>query len=534
MIDTIIIGNNHIEKHIKYEKYYKKNSLYWGLGIENELYLEFEKKASISKDFFFKNHKRERYSVDYFSNYKQIYFYEALIMYIKNIELNHKNSNIDKPLFILPLLLNSHSFLKTDINNNSKTKYSKNAEHNPEFNGKTLMEFLLNNNEYFKNTINNEWLFDGDTVEFTTLNFYNAKLSNILNEIQKYKNDFIKNLNKSFEEIDFFKKYGTVKFMETNHPFSIYMTNLNNISMFNNGTLHYNITLPTELNDDCLIKNVDKFINDHKKAIKIIQWFEPFLIAIYGANDPFSNMQNYENKDKFSNSSQRCAISRYIGIGTYDTNNMNPGKILTIPIDLLEISNNSYWWYNEYYSDNAYERLTEIGLDINFNKHYNHGIEIRFLDHLDDNKLTKSFEFIIYLMDYILESDYINNFENPITNKIWNKFVVNILKYGKNYILNSDEIELYEKILNIKLNKNTLYDIYNEIYFNFIIKFNKFYKSIENNSKDYVLIPIGSYSSLTLDTQYINMDLLNEYDINIIINENNKINNDNIINSKDL
>ena len=112
------------------------------------------------------------------------------------------------------------------------------------------MEFLLNNNEYFKNTINNEWLFDGDTVEFTTLNFYNAKLSNILNEIQKYKNDFIKNLNKSFEEIDFFKKYGTVKFMETNHPFSIYMTNLNNISMFNNGTLHYNITLPTELNDD--------------------------------------------------------------------------------------------------------------------------------------------------------------------------------------------------------------------------------------------------------------------------------------------
>jgi hypothetical protein len=69
-----------------------------------------------------------------------------------------------------------------------------------------------------------------------------------------------------------------------------------------------------------------------------------------------------------------------------------------------------------------------------------------------------------------------------------------------------------------------LEDIYNEIYFHFIIKFNKFYKSVQNNSKDYVLIPIGSYSSLTLDTQYINIDLLNNYDINSLNIENNKIN----------
>lgn len=528
MIDKIIIGNNEIEKHNKYKKYYKKDTLYWGLGIENELYLEFEKKASISKDFFFKNHKRERYSVDYFSNYKQIYFYEALIMYIRNKELENNRT------FILPLLLNSHSFLKTDNNNNPKTKYTKNCEINPEFNGKTLIEFLLDNNEYFKNTINNEWLFDGDTIEFTTLNFYNAKLSNIINEIQKYKKEFIQNLNKSFEEIEYFKKYGSIKFMEYNHPFSIYMTNLNNISMFNNGTLHYNITLPTQLNENSEIKNINKFIDDHKKGIKIIQWFEPFLIAIYGANDIFSNIENYENKNKFSKSSQRCAISRYIGIGTYNTDNMNPGKILTIPIELLDFSKNDYWWYNTYYKDNAYERLTEIGLDINFNKHYNHGIEIRFLDHLcDDNKLFKSFEFIIYLMDYILESEYINNFENPIINKIWNKFIVNILKYGKDYILNSEEIELYEKILNIKLTKNVLEDIYNEIYFHFIIKFNKFYKSVENNSKDYVLIPIGSYSSLTLDTQYINMDLLNDYDINSLNIENLHLTLENKVNKED-
>lgn len=53
--------------------------------------------------------------------------------------------------------------------------------------------------------------------------------------------------------------------METNNPFAIYMTNINNISMFNNGTLHYNITLPTKLNNKCNIENSEKFINDHKK-----------------------------------------------------------------------------------------------------------------------------------------------------------------------------------------------------------------------------------------------------------------------------
>ena len=53
--------------------------------------------------------------------------------------------------------------------------------------------------------------------------------------------------------------------------------------------------------------------------------------------------------------------------------------------------------FNKYYEDNAYTKLNDIGLDINFNKHYNHGIEIRFLDHINDNKkIYESFEFIIF------------------------------------------------------------------------------------------------------------------------------------------
>jgi DNA-directed RNA polymerase subunit beta' len=44
--------------------------------------------------------------------------------------------------------------------------------------------------------------------------------------------------------------------MTDNNPFAIYMTNINNVAMFNNGTLHYNITLPTELDNNKKI--VDK------------------------------------------------------------------------------------------------------------------------------------------------------------------------------------------------------------------------------------------------------------------------------------
>jgi histidyl-tRNA synthetase len=34
----------------------------------------------------------------------------------------------------------------------------------------------------------------------------------------------------------------------------------------------------------------------------------------------------------------------------------------------------------------AIDKLDKIGLDINFNKHYNHGIEIRFFDHINVNR----------------------------------------------------------------------------------------------------------------------------------------------------
>jgi len=520
MHDYIIIGNNQINKHEKYKSQYLKNNTYWGLGIENEVYLEFENKRTINKDDFMNNHKRERYSIDYFSNYKSNELNNAF-KYIYNIIHN----NIE-----IPIMLNSNSFTKTDCNNNSKTLYTKKCEDNPKFNGNTLIETLKNNNKYFEINHENNWLFDGDTVEFINTKFYNTKLEDILKEIEYSKNEFINNINNTFNKLNIYQEYGKVKIMETNNPFAIYMTNINNISMFNNGTLHYNITLPTKLNSQGTIENSEKFINDHKKAIKIIQWVEPLMIAVYGSADPFSLFNEYSNKNKFSKSSQRCAISRYIGIGTYDSDIMKTGKILSLPINDILCNNYDYWWFNKYYEENAYNKLNELGLDINFNKHYNHGIEIRFLDHINDNKkIYESFEFIIYLMDYILENDFINTFGNPIIDKKWNSLLLNIMKYGKEYSLKNDEKELYQKIFNFKFKNNNIVDMYYELYCKLALKYNSIYKS-QDKKNNHILKPNGLFSSLTLITdsnksinnEIINNNKYNRKSINI-----SKINNNN-------
>ena len=65
------------DKHLKYNNKYVGNEVYWGLGIEFETYLEFENKIPVTKSIFLNNHKRERYSVDYYSNY-----------YSNNIKIN--------------------------------------------------------------------------------------------------------------------------------------------------------------------------------------------------------------------------------------------------------------------------------------------------------------------------------------------------------------------------------------------------------------------------------------------------------------
>lgn len=472
--------SNYLEKHKKYRSLYRGNEMYWGLGIENEIYLELDKGVYVTPTVFMNNRKRERYSVDYNQNYKK----DVIQPYLENMIKG-------EPLIKIPLLMNAHSFTNTDSNNEPRRRYTKLNELNSKFKGETLIEEILKYK--YKDTYEKEWLFDGDTIEFTTIHFYNTTLNKVVNELNREKLLFIRELQDYQTKNELFMQYGKIRYMNNNYPFAMYLTNYNNIAMFNNGTLHYNITLPTKLNENKEIENITEFKENHKKAIKIIQWLEPMLICIYNTPDPFSDAV------QFSKCSQRCAVSRYIGIGTYDTDIMLEGKQLTVKIEEYK----SYFWYKRYHKESNYTMLDEIGYDINYNKHYNHGIEIRFFDYINDNQMMKeAMEMIIYLMDYVLEIDEI---DNPVKNPIWNEIVMNVMHAGKEYIMTKEEKLQYELIFKCKIKNNMIKDVYYEIYYKLIHKYNeiKMIKKKNVNINIYKKIPIGIYSRLTLDESII-------------------------------
>jgi hypothetical protein len=292
------------------------------------------------------------------------------------------------------------------------------------------------------------------------------------------------------------------------------------------------------LNSYCHIADKAKFAKDHAKAIKIIQWMEPLIVAVYGAPDPFASMHNYSENHKFSHASQRCAISRYIGLGLFNSDDMPSGKILTRPIGEIR-PECDFWWFDEYYKYNAYTKLSEIGIDINYNKYYNHGIELRFLDHIPNkDDVFKSFELIVYLMDHIMDNDKINQFGNPITNKIWNQMVLHIMIHGHTYQPQSEEIEMYEKLFNMRLKTRTVGGIYHEIYRELLMRYNNV-KSVDQ-SKTYKLTPIGSFSKLVLrprieriETIYpivdVNTNIDVDIDVDSDVDENDQIHTDIIV-----
>jgi hypothetical protein len=354
-----------------------------------------------------------------------------------------------------------------------------------------------------------------------------------MEEYKKYKNDFISNLQNVFKEHDIFSKYGKIDFMKDNHPFAIHLTNINNVGIFNNGTIHFNITLPTILNSDGFINDKISFINIHKNYIKLIQFMEPFFLCVYGSPDPFSNykLSNYDDSHLFSSSSQRGAVSRYIGIGTYNTDIMKPGKLLIDDINTFDIATNEIGWYNKYYKNCGYNKLENLGYDINFNKHYNHGVEIRFFDHINDqNTIKEVLNHLIYLGDFSLE----NNINiNPILNKDWNKLVEKCMKYGLNTILNEKELILYNNLFNHNFINTNIKELYHEI-ITFVISttkstFSKLAFSKKDNNiliNENILININEINVNEINVNEINVNEINKKVIfkvkNTQTNENNK------------
>jgi hypothetical protein len=78
--------------------------IFIGVGIENECYLEFDLQRKVDK-ISLTNGIREKYSINHFSNYKE------------NVFENSLQKILTDKSYSIPVLMNSHSFTKTDVNN---------------------------------------------------------------------------------------------------------------------------------------------------------------------------------------------------------------------------------------------------------------------------------------------------------------------------------------------------------------------------------------------------------------------------------
>jgi hypothetical protein len=289
------------------------------------------------------------------------------------------------------------------------------------------------NPDIFVEDYEKSYLFDGDTIEFMTQKFYKTKVQDVIDELSLVEKDFMRALN-SLPREGILRTYGPFQIAKENYPFASYLTNLKNNAMFNNGTIHINITLPTQLDSNSEIADFELFRKQHQNYARAIQWISPLLVAKYGAHDPLCESKT--NGLRYSAGSQRVAVSRYIGLGTYDTDKMEVGKILTRSRDLLE----NIDWYKSFHEKVDYKFLNEMGMDINFNKHFCHGIEFRILESIPMDDLYDVLLLMVYLADFSLDVTV----TNPKRSQLWNRVVENCVHNGKGYFIDvSDQNELY-------------------------------------------------------------------------------------------
>lgn len=419
----------------------QKNKYYWGIGLENETYLQFEESIVVSGAFIQENIGCERYSIDYRTCYKPG---SLKFMLEKGFDKNKK--------YMVSRMINSHSLDKVDKNFQHKTIASTDpVVENPEYLGKSNLELFLENQPYNiwsmltqKNNPMGSVNFDGDSIEFVTKYFENRTISDSCEELKATKQLFIDKLNES-SVFD-----GKLNFPTYNIGLNMFMSNQENIVLFNNGTYHFHLTLPT-LTHNSRIIDYKGFDATHSNAIYLLQWFEPFFIATLGSPDILATVSNkLDLKEKFASGSMRNAMSRYTGVGTFHKT-MSKGKVLTYPVEnfrkLLKFEKEeNIWWRDQIQSELSYELLSDVGLDFNQEKMYQSGFEFRSFDEFPSSYLNDVLLAIILICEHSLHLPNVPWGHDSI---VWNNLVFKSLKYGYQTEINEEEKKEILNMLNL-------------------------------------------------------------------------------------
>jgi len=424
---------------------------YWGIGLENETYMQFEDPLIVSGEFIQEKIGFEKYSIDYRKCYKP----ESLAPVLKEAFGLNKSYKVSR-------MMNSHSLEKLDINFQHKTLSAKKTAvdateiveanpqplENPEYLGKSIMELFLEDQPYNiqsmitqRNKTMGSVHFDGDSIEFVTKYFENRTITESCKELKATKKLFLDKINESSVLNE------KLNFPDYNNGLNMFMTNQENLVLFNNGTYHFHITLPS-LTEDSRIVDYNNFEKTHANAIYMLQWFEPFFIATLGSPDIMGVISDtYKMDKKFTLGSMRNAMSRYIGVGTYNKA-MPKGKILTYKVDdfrkLLKFEKEeNIWWRDQIEVDMEYEMLSEVGLDFNQEKMYQSGFEFRSFDEFPAEYLNDVLFSIILICEHSLN---LPDIQWGHDSKAWNNLVFKTLKMG--YLAEINEAEKLE-VLNL-------------------------------------------------------------------------------------
>lgn len=418
-----------------------KQKQYWGIGLENETYMQFEESLTVSGTFIQEKIGCERYSIDY----RKCYRSGVLASVLENGLDKDKNYRISR-------MMNSHSWDKIDLNYQHKTIASINPPiDNPEYLGKSILENFLESQPYniwsmFTQKTNpmGSVNFDGDSIEFVTKYFENRTISDSCDELAATKKLFIDKINESGV------LNGNLHFPDYNTGFNMFLSNQENIVLFNNGTYHFHITLPT-LTENSRIVDYPAFEAKHANAIYLLQWFEPLFIATLGSPDIMQVISKKRGLNhQFAGGSMRNAMSRYTGVGTFNKV-MAKGKILTYQVEefrkLLRFEKEeNIWWRDQVESDFDYELLSDIGLDFNQEKMYQSGFEFRSFDEFPASYLPDLLHAIITICEHSLNIQDVAWCHDSV---VWNNLVFKSLKYGYQTEITPEEKQEVLEVLNL-------------------------------------------------------------------------------------
>jgi hypothetical protein len=448
----------------------QKHKYYWGIGLENETYMQFEESLIVSGAFIQEKIGCERYSIDYRTCYKSgglDHLLEAAFDKTKNYKISR--------------MINSHSLDKLDLNYQHKTlATTKPVVDNPEYHGKSILEAFLDTQPYNiqsmltqKNNPMGSVNFDGDSIEFVTKYFENRTISDSCDELAATKKLFIDKINESSV------LNGKLHFPNYNIGLNMFMSNQDHLVLFNNGTYHFHITLPT-LTENSRIIDYPGFDKIHSNAIYLLQWFEPFFIATLGSPDIMETIsKKFDLNEKFAAGSMRNAMSRYTGVGTFNKA-MAKGKVLTYNVDefrkLLKFNKEeNIWWRDRIESELDYELLSDVGLDFNQEKMYQSGFEFRSFDEFPASYLNDVLLAIILICEHSLNLPDVTWGHDSV---VWNNLVFKSLKYG--HLTEIDEAEKKEvlNLLNLASFKSKFDEIglLDEFFFQILAVLHEMYK----------------------------------------------------------